>query len=371
MERPPMKKPFELSAQDAKAATQPAAQGMSQSSNYDWAIGCNIHLKTTLGEEMTGKVFAYDRLTNCLTLVEKGDSPGLVNYRVLKATFIKEVLSAQRPTNPPDMHLPSVDLHEVFRREEMALDMPPLASHIAETAINVPNRSPVDPSTEERQALGQGIQSDEPPSSPTARATTNGSVAEEGSPALQEPPQEPVMEPAVFKTRQPRESQPQSSSPELQDSEQPALGGTTDGHPSSDLVRGRSPPMPGQEPNVSAWKEQVRKVSPPKLAVQQSTVTSKPSLPAVQGLSSTRPWGPGHTAGGALSKTSAPAGPSTGLSGLSKVASGAENNPGTRTPATAESGSGNGPPAGPTPSVATKGLQGRWARGRPKITRDP
>lgn len=366
MERPPIKKTLESPAPDAKAQP-PAVQGMSQSNNYDWAIGCNIFLRTTLGEEMTGKVFAFDRLTNCLTLVEKGDSPGLVNYRVLKATFIKEVISAQRPTNPPDMHLPFVDLHEVIRREEMALDMPLLASPVTETIDDVPSRNPVDPSTEEGQSLGQGGLTEEPPSSPTGRLATNGPVAGDGSPALQEPPQEPIGDAPVSKTS---DTQTQSLSPEEVSSEQSLPVAAIDGHPVPDATTSGFAPAPAPESNTSGWKEQDQRVPPPKPATQQSMGRSKPLQPSVQGAPGTRPWGPGHSAGGALSKSSAGMGPSAGLPATSRAAPGVENGPQSPAPAT-KAGMGTGPAAGPAPAVAAMGLQGHWARGRPKITRDP
>lgn len=80
------------------------------SGSYDWAIGCSVHLKTTLGEDIQGTVFAFDRLTNCLTLQEEGDSPDLINFRVVKATFIKQVVSASSSSTESNVHLPYVDI---------------------------------------------------------------------------------------------------------------------------------------------------------------------------------------------------------------------------------------------------------------------
>ncbi|GMH37738.1 hypothetical protein BSKO_05611 [Bryopsis sp. KO-2023] len=120
MNRPPQRREF--TGNGAPPQQQPAPF------LYDWAVGCRIHLTTTLDEEISGTLFAFDKLTNCLTLEEPGDEPGYVNFRVLKATFIREVVSAKPPTRPPVTRLPYVDLSKAFARDryyrEYAEDFP-------------------------------------------------------------------------------------------------------------------------------------------------------------------------------------------------------------------------------------------------------
>ncbi|GMH44202.1 hypothetical protein BSKO_12136 [Bryopsis sp. KO-2023] len=89
--------------------------------NLDWAVGCNLELKTTLGEEVSGKLFSFDRITNCLVLSKPGSKPGTITYRFLKANFVKEVCSAEEASESSDPHLPYVDLEESWHREEQAV----------------------------------------------------------------------------------------------------------------------------------------------------------------------------------------------------------------------------------------------------------
>ncbi len=123
-------------------------------------------------QEVRGTVFAYDQQTQCVILQQSGSHGGVTNLRLLKQTAIKvdaatarlteamqeacwstiscinesgsscsahlrdsfklyhvllmlpcvqEVLSAQRPSEPPDLQLPHVDIERARQREERAL----------------------------------------------------------------------------------------------------------------------------------------------------------------------------------------------------------------------------------------------------------
>lgn len=86
-------------------------------------VGCQIHLKTTLGEEIKGELFAYDSSTQCIVIEEKSDGkkPGAV--RLLKASFVKEVLEveARAAGVEYDMTLPPLDPARCQAREAAAI----------------------------------------------------------------------------------------------------------------------------------------------------------------------------------------------------------------------------------------------------------
>ena len=77
----------------------------------DWAVGCSVRLLTTLDEVVEGTVFAFDRLSNCLTLTQEGTIPGTLDFRLLKASCVKSILSASQPDTEVDFSLPYIDLH--------------------------------------------------------------------------------------------------------------------------------------------------------------------------------------------------------------------------------------------------------------------
>lgn len=105
-----------VAAQRVQAA--PAA-GMAAA--QEWAIGNEVVLRTILGEEAAGTVYAFDKPTNMLLLKETGAHNGVSNLRFLKASCIKEVISQEAPKVPFDLKLPSVDMERCRKREERAL----------------------------------------------------------------------------------------------------------------------------------------------------------------------------------------------------------------------------------------------------------
>lgn len=111
------------------------AEGDGQSPEL--ATGCQVVLRTTLGEEVKATVFAYDRQTNCLLLKEAGSHAGVCNLRFLKANYVKEVISAEPPGPSFDPRLPQVDVDRCKKREEKALKQAELdASKIGENVTN-------------------------------------------------------------------------------------------------------------------------------------------------------------------------------------------------------------------------------------------
>ncbi|KAK9786298.1 hypothetical protein WJX73_006824 [Symbiochloris irregularis] len=90
-------------------------------SNHDWAVGYDVRLTTTLGEEISGEVFTFDKVTNCVVLKQKGTKQSCSNLCLLKANFIKAILSAKPPAQPADLRLPHIDPQSVTDREAAAL----------------------------------------------------------------------------------------------------------------------------------------------------------------------------------------------------------------------------------------------------------
>ncbi|KAK9823738.1 hypothetical protein WJX72_005050 [[Myrmecia] bisecta] len=87
----------------------------------EWVVGCEVALQTTLGEDLEGQVFAYDKNTNCCILLQPGSTPFHNHLRILKANYIKTVVTAKRANQQPDLHLPVVDMQRCRDREERAL----------------------------------------------------------------------------------------------------------------------------------------------------------------------------------------------------------------------------------------------------------
>lgn len=90
-------------------------------SQHDLAAGCSVTLVTTLGEEISGTIFAFDQQTNCLLLQQEGSHSGVSTLRFLKTNYVKEVTSATKPDGPVESKLPYVDLQRAREREEKAL----------------------------------------------------------------------------------------------------------------------------------------------------------------------------------------------------------------------------------------------------------
>ncbi|KAF3329151.1 Protein LSM12 [Carex littledalei] len=91
----------------------------------DFAVGCILSLRTTLGDEVEGQIIAFDRLTNLLRSQEGGASKEAVqnrrNVRLIKANYIKDFTMIGKGEDPLDLKKCYIDLGLIHAREEAAL----------------------------------------------------------------------------------------------------------------------------------------------------------------------------------------------------------------------------------------------------------
>lgn len=95
----------------------------AQNSNEDFAVGCILSIKTTLGEEFQGQVLTFDRPSNILVLQEginSGSGPKR-NIRLLKANYIKEFTFLAQGEDPVDVKKCFIDLSNLQAREDSAI----------------------------------------------------------------------------------------------------------------------------------------------------------------------------------------------------------------------------------------------------------
>ncbi|CAL1357201.1 unnamed protein product [Linum trigynum] len=110
----------------------------NSSSNEDFAVGCMLSIKTTLGDEFDGQVITFDRPSNILVLhilfsqlsfishsvfpFSQGSKPGpRRNIRFLKTNYIKEFSFLGQSEDPLDIKKCYIDLQSLQDREELAL----------------------------------------------------------------------------------------------------------------------------------------------------------------------------------------------------------------------------------------------------------
>ncbi|CAK8561609.1 unnamed protein product [Lathyrus sativus] len=86
----------------------------------EFAVGCFLSIRTTLGDEFEGQVVTFDRATNFLGLLEGSKHGPLRNIRILSADYIKDFtfLGQGHDPLPIDSHL---DLHTLQSRELLAI----------------------------------------------------------------------------------------------------------------------------------------------------------------------------------------------------------------------------------------------------------
>jgi len=96
---------------------------MDGNSGEDFAVGCLLSIKTTLGEEFEGQVITFDRPSNILVLQEglKSGSGTRRNIRLLKANYIKEFAFLGHGEDPLDLKKCYLDLNTLQSREESAI----------------------------------------------------------------------------------------------------------------------------------------------------------------------------------------------------------------------------------------------------------
>ncbi|KAL4639185.1 hypothetical protein ACB092_03G199300 [Castanea dentata] len=87
----------------------------------DFAVGCLLSIKTTLGDEFEAQVITFDRHSNILVLQE-GSKPGpRRNIRLLKANYVKEFSFLGQSEDPLDNKKCFLDLNSLQAREESAI----------------------------------------------------------------------------------------------------------------------------------------------------------------------------------------------------------------------------------------------------------
>ncbi|KAL3501227.1 hypothetical protein ACH5RR_035676 [Cinchona calisaya] len=90
----------------------------AQNNNGDFAVGCLLSIKTTLGEEFQAQVLTFDRPSDILVLHILRPKR---NIRLLKANFIKEFTFLGQADDPLDVKKCFLDLHNLQAREESAI----------------------------------------------------------------------------------------------------------------------------------------------------------------------------------------------------------------------------------------------------------
>ncbi|KAL3339236.1 hypothetical protein AABB24_028062, partial [Solanum stoloniferum] len=99
----------------------PAAP-MEAFNNEEFAIGCALSIKTTLGDEFEAQVIAYDKPSNILVLQEGVSASGPKrDIRLLKANYIKEFSFLGQNQDPLDTSKCYLDLSSLQAREDSAL----------------------------------------------------------------------------------------------------------------------------------------------------------------------------------------------------------------------------------------------------------
>jgi len=85
-------------------------------------IGLQVKLKTTLGEEIEGEIFNYDSSTKCVIVSQQSSHSTIKkSFRILKASFVKEIQYLGRSSSVENLVLPSVNISKLRSKEEIAL----------------------------------------------------------------------------------------------------------------------------------------------------------------------------------------------------------------------------------------------------------
>ncbi|PPR92320.1 hypothetical protein GOBAR_AA28352 [Gossypium barbadense] len=87
----------------------------------EFAVGCFLSIKTTLGDEFEGQIISFDRLSNILVLQEGLESGPRRNIWLLKANYIKEFSLLRQDEDPLDVKKCFLDLTSLQAREDSAI----------------------------------------------------------------------------------------------------------------------------------------------------------------------------------------------------------------------------------------------------------
>ncbi|XP_042007878.1 uncharacterized protein LOC121756398 [Salvia splendens] len=95
----------------------------AQGQGDEFAIGCILSIKTTLGEEFQAQLISFDRPSNLLILQEESKSGAgpKRNIRLLKANYIKEFAFLGHAEDPLDANKCFLDLNTLQSKEESAI----------------------------------------------------------------------------------------------------------------------------------------------------------------------------------------------------------------------------------------------------------
>lgn len=96
--------------------------GSSNNNNGDeFAVGCFLSIRTTLGDEFEGQVVTFDRDSNYLVLQEGSKHGPRRNIRLLKADYIKDFTFLGQGQDPLDPNHCLLDINALQSREELAI----------------------------------------------------------------------------------------------------------------------------------------------------------------------------------------------------------------------------------------------------------
>ncbi|XWS22558.1 hypothetical protein CRYUN_Cryun29cG0046600 [Craigia yunnanensis] len=105
-----------------KSSSSSAAAQLKQGmEGEEFAVGCFLSIKTTLGDEFEGQIISFDRLSNILVLQEGSKSGPRRNIRLLKANYIKEFSLLRQDEDPLDVKKCFLDLTSLQAREDSAI----------------------------------------------------------------------------------------------------------------------------------------------------------------------------------------------------------------------------------------------------------
>lgn len=94
---------------------------MEAAGNGDFAVGCRLNIKTTLGDEFEGEVITYDKISNMVVLQESAGNGPRRNLRFLKANYIKDFTLLSQEEDPLDLKNTYIDMATIQAREEAAM----------------------------------------------------------------------------------------------------------------------------------------------------------------------------------------------------------------------------------------------------------
>ncbi|KAG2224132.1 hypothetical protein INT45_000147 [Circinella minor] len=87
----------------------------------EWLIGRKIKIKTASNEEIQGRIYTYDRMTNSIASTQHTTRKGL-GFRIIKISHIKEVLSNEEMNNNDTTNYLPINYVQVERLNQRELN---------------------------------------------------------------------------------------------------------------------------------------------------------------------------------------------------------------------------------------------------------